>query len=530
MRRGPLYRFLLVVIACGLVACAPRIVQRSVPSCPLPPPPPPCAPASFVADAVAPWNLSDSVWTLDRVEGASSESNEWGLVPHGSHDLLLIGTDAALATYQAVARVEVRRVASCTVDTTAISLVTSVDSARIVGDADLVWFPLGTHWDGVAPENDISWDGHPAWSPNKSIVVFCSDRPGSLGGTDLWARLRTDDGWGPVLPVKGTINTPCDELSPQFVDDTTLVFASAGHRTVGGYDLFVATLRTEGDDVTSLNITNLGAWINTQHDELFPRMIGDSVLYFASNRPREARKDMDLYVATQRSSVVVPISNTPTTLITGTVIHQVTQQPVARATVAARTATASNVVASTMTDDQGTYELDVPVQTTVVIAAEAPGLFFDEITVQTSSVPDTVTVQQPLVLPVVYTLRINFPSAVFDAPYERTLDSNGVETAQRWRDDLDRLATNLKVTSSRLHRVVLVGHTDDVDTDESNFALGEQRVRFVIDELVQRGVDRELLEARSSGESQLPSRRDGESLDQWRKRARRVELQKVELQ
>jgi outer membrane protein OmpA-like peptidoglycan-associated protein len=72
-----------------------------------------------------------------------------------------------------------------------------------------------------------------------------------------------------------------------------------------------------------------------------------------------------------------------------------------------------------------------------------------------------------------------------------------------------------------------VGHTDDVDTDESNQILGKQRVDFVIDKLVERGVPRNILEGRGEGEQQLLERRKGEPLDTWRKRCRRVELMKV---
>jgi outer membrane protein OmpA-like peptidoglycan-associated protein len=57
--------------------------------------------------------------------------------------------------------------------------------------------------------------------------------------------------------------------------------------------------------------------------------------------------------------------------------------------------------------------------------------------------------------------------------------------------------------------------------------LGKQRVDFVIDQLVQRGVPRALLEGRSAGERLKPTKRPNESQDLWRKRSRRVELVKV---
>jgi len=108
-----------------------------------------------------------------------------------------------------------------------------------------------------------------------------------------------------------------------------------------------------------------------------------------------------------------------------------------------------------------------------------------------------------------------------------TLDSNGRETSQPWRSAIDLLAMNVRASGARLRRLILTGHTDDVDTDAANVELGRQRVDFVIDQLLQRGVPRGVLEGRSAGERELPARRPDESVEQWRKRARRVELVKV---
>lgn len=493
----------LVLVATAawiLTSCSLPRVQRSVPPCPLPPPPPACEPSAYVPTTMVPWDLAPPAWTLDRVVGAQSELQEWGLVPYGSHDLLVRGQDAATTTYVPVRRRDahtIEQCESCVFDSTTTPLAELIDR--------------------------IAWDEQPTLSPNGRLLVFSSNRPGSVGGTDLVVRQWDGERWLDTQPLAGVINTPCDELSPQFLDDTTLLFSSAGHQTVGGYDLFVATLRMSDRRPTAVNVTNLGAWINTEHDEIFPRMVGDTALYFGSNRPHGTQRTMDLFVATRSSAA-------PTTTVTGTVVNQVTNEPIARATVTARDAASPAILGSTTTNNEGSYALKLPVATTVVIAADAPGLFFDDVTIATPTHADTSIQAPPLALPVVYTLRINFPSAVFDQPYEFTLDSTGAETPRRWVNDLDRLAENLLASSSHLQRVVLVGHTDDVDSDESNFVLGEQRVRFVIQQLVQRGVDPALLEARSSGESQLPVRRDGESLDRWRKRARRVELQKVELQ
>ena len=317
-----------------------------------------------------------------------------------------------------------------------------------------------------------------------------------------------------------------------------IVFASAGHATVGGYDLFSARIIRNGTDLKLDTPQNLGTPVNTPYDELFPVWVDAQTLYYASDQPKRKgadRKDFDLYVLTSRTlyDPVKPAPLKPLPIeratVTGRVVNNETQEPVPDADVTARDAESRNVVASTKTDTAGVYNLNVPVNTPIDVTAQAPDLFYDDVrlVIPDSAANDTVRLEEPLKLPITYVLRVNFPTAIYDNPYDRTLDSNGRETSQRWTEALDLLARNVQLSAGRLRRLVLIGHTDDVDTDESNMILGRNRVNFIMDELVARGIDRDLMEGRSAGETLLPERRQGEPIDLWRKRARRVELVKV---
>jgi hypothetical protein len=320
-----------------------------------------------------------------------------------------------------------------------------------------------------------------------------------------------------------------------FCGDTTLVFASAGHDTYGGYDLFSSRIIRDGASFTLGTPRNIGAPVNTAFDELFPRWVGRDAFYYGSDQPTNGsttRKDFDVFVLWLERPRVVPPRVPPSVeraTVTGTVVHQQTQKPIANADVTARDIATNTVVASTRTDTLGTYALDVPVETPINVSAQAPDLFYDDvrIVVPKEQARDTMPMQQPLQLPITFVLRVNFPTAIWDAPYPYTLDSMGMETQQTWQQTLDLLAQNVRASGERLQRLVLIGHTDDVDTDESNLLLGKQRVEFIMDELVSRGVQRAILEGRSAGETLLPDRIKSESIDVWRKRARRVELVKV---
>jgi outer membrane protein OmpA-like peptidoglycan-associated protein len=421
--------------------------------------------------------------------------------------------------------------------------ITIVRPEAVVGDADIARIlRQGAVVDTVVESMSLPvfWDGHPTlW---KSWMIFASDRHGSIGGTDLWYCRRDGNAWTTPRQLHRA-NTPCDELSP-FVrqSDGVLWWATAGGPTLGGYDVVYASLRDDGDSLTLGPPRNPGAPVNSPSDELFP--VATDSLRFASNR--RARTDFDVYVIVQPGQLpsnplpprTSPLATTTPPMlpheadsatVTGTVLDQATRRPVADAEVTARNQSTKSVIASARTDTSGTWRLTVPVERPVDVIAQSGTLFLDRQTISLprSAARTTVPMERPLALPTTFVLRVNFPTAVFDAPYERTLDSNGLETDQGWQDALDEVARNVALSGPRLRRLVLVGHTDDVGTDASNTKLGRQRVEFIIDELERRGVERSLMEGRSAGEQLLPTRRTGESEDTWRKRARRVELVKV---
>lgn len=95
-----------------------------------------------------------------------------------------------------------------------------------------------------SPENDFD----PSFAPDGKAVWFFSNRPGGLGGDDVWSvpfdprtgRYGTPENPGPKVNSKG------DEWAPVLdADGGTLLFASDGRGGKGMHDLFTST-RTDG--------------------------------------------------------------------------------------------------------------------------------------------------------------------------------------------------------------------------------------------------------------------------------------------
>ncbi|MDX5348950.1 MAG: OmpA family protein [Hymenobacteraceae bacterium] len=106
--------------------------------------------------------------------------------------------------------------------------------------------------------------GHPAVSPDGSLLYFVSDMPGGMGATDIYFSEKQADGsWGKPVNAGKTINTTGREMFPSFDRNGTLYFASDGHIGMGGLDIFRATgSRTEWQ-----YIENMAHPINSSRDD-----------------------------------------------------------------------------------------------------------------------------------------------------------------------------------------------------------------------------------------------------------------------
>jgi len=71
--------------------------------------------------------------------------------------------------------------------------------------------------------NSQSWDSQPALSPDGTLLVFVSDRPGGRGAKDIYVATRSSQGW--TQPELVGISTPGDDITPSLMCDSTLLFA-----------------------------------------------------------------------------------------------------------------------------------------------------------------------------------------------------------------------------------------------------------------------------------------------------------------
>ncbi len=133
---------------------------------------------------------------------------------------------------------------------------------------------------------------YPSITPDGNRLFFASDMPGGYGGYDLYMVERRADTWSKPLNLGPEINTAADEAFPFYHPDGTLFFASNGHGSMGGLDLFMIDMsgRVWG------KVQNLGEPFNSVADD-FGLVINKEGTrgYFSSNRPGGEGKD-DIYL------------------------------------------------------------------------------------------------------------------------------------------------------------------------------------------------------------------------------------------
>ncbi len=133
--------------------------------------------------------------------------------------------------------------------------------------------------------NTSAWETHATMSADGNFLYFVSDRIGGEGGRDIYRCVKLPNGeWSKALNLGNMINTKYDEEAPFLTaDGKTMYFSSKGHRTMGGFDIFVTKLGADG--VWSMP-ENLGFPLNTVEDDLFFVPMADGRRgYLSSARP-----------------------------------------------------------------------------------------------------------------------------------------------------------------------------------------------------------------------------------------------------
>lgn len=318
----------------------------------------------------------------------------------------------------------------------------------------------------------LSSYGHPAVSPDGNWLYFTSDMPGGSGGKDIW-RINLRERAGSLENLGEFINTPGDEMFPYVRTDSVLYFASDGHPGFGGLDIFRAELTPSG----GWRVVNMGAPINSMADDFGITFDAGEAGFFSTNRG-DARGYDHIY------SFRLPDLNIT---ISGWVLDK-DEEPVPNAVIRIVGNDGSNQ--KERARDDGSFSFPLQRGVSYVMLAGAKGYLNAKQEFTSSPAEEDAEYEVDFILasmtkPVVIdNIFYDYDKATLRPESKTALD----EMAQVMRD-------NPNIT------IEMAAHTDRHGSDAYNISLSHRRAQSVIDYLIAAGIQADRLQAQGYGKS-----------------------------
>ncbi|MFN3343836.1 MAG: hypothetical protein ACK40M_14155, partial [Flavobacteriales bacterium] len=161
--------------------------------------------------------------------------------------------------------------------------------------------PIGDH------VNSTSWETHITFTPDGNTAFFVSDRPGGMGGRDIYRITRLPNGkWSEPFNLGAPINTKYDEDAPFIsADGRTIYFSSNSEKSMGGFDVFVSELN---DDKLFTEPVPIGVPINSVDDDVFFITSADGKRGYFSSQRSDTYGEKDIYMIELDSTPLVNVA------------------------------------------------------------------------------------------------------------------------------------------------------------------------------------------------------------------------------
>lgn len=323
--------------------------------------------------------------------------------------------------------------------------------------------------------------GHPTLSNDETVIYFSSNRPGGMGGKDIWVAMRESSTgpFGRPYNLGPKVNTPGDEMFPFLRFDTLLYFASDGLPGLGGLDIFYTFPDTARMWSTPVNI---GVPINTSADDFaIIFQPGKEQGYFSSNRNGRRSKE-DIY------SFMIPMVEFT---LSGTVKDDQTLQvvPGARVDIVG----SDGISMTARTSETGVYmfgKSQIMPNTTYEITVSKDNYFNASGRETTVGYEKSKNLVHDFMLEPIPEEPIVLPDILYDLAKW--------DLKPQYQDSLQGLITTLDENPTL--KIELASHTDSRDTYERNDILSQRRAQSVVDYLIERGIDPDRLVAKGYGE------------------------------
>lgn len=350
-----------------------------------------------------------------------------------------------------------------------------------------------------------------------SRIIFSSDRPGGLGGFDLWtASLDANGNVGEPVNMGDKINSRFDEQAPSYhAPSNTFVFSSNGRVGMGGYDFFYA----KGSLDNLSEPKNFGYPVNSIKDDL----------YFTSKGPARNILEEVILSSDRLAACCLELFSLskpkPIKQLSGTVLACSNNQPLPNVKVVIMDTISNKVVTELTTDAAGKYSFTMEEYQPLKASASDSGYFNNSVTF---SGPEDAEEEKYTNPDLCLTLIPATPEETIkvDNVY---YDFNSASLQKSSFVSLNKLVILLNENPAM--QIELNAHTDSKGEDDYNQKLSDARAKSVVDYLISKGINKSRLTAKGFGES-MPvaenSNADGSDNPDGRQQNRRTEFKVLE--
>jgi len=356
-------------------------------------------------------------------------------------------------------------------------------------------------WEQVVdfPYNNAEYSvGHPAITESGDTLVFSSDKPGGSGETDLYYSVRKNGKWEKPVNLGSQINTNGKEEFP-FITGSSysgrfLIFASTGHNSRGGFDLFFKSLNDSKDEVLQFPDP-----INSANDD-FAMNLPENVEfgYMTSNRPGTGSDDIYKLTFDKYLKYLQEIF----------VFDAKTMKPISKAHVDFCQKDGGE------TDVEGKVSLLFEKNSVCKVTASALGYKDNSKLIKIGKPFQGSVLKDTIYLEMIVNEKIVLRNIYYDFDKWNILPESA--------NELDRLVSLMKENPEM--KVELSAHTDERGSEKYNLKLSQLRAQAAVDYMILKGVDKMRITGKGYGESQLINKCKGACTPAQHRENRRTEI------
>ena len=334
-------------------------------------------------------------------------------------------------------------------------------------------------WDEITslPFNSKDYSsGNPSISKDGKTLYFSSNRPGSVGGVDIWKVAISETGsYGTPENLGKSVNTEGNESFPFITSDNVLYFSSDAKQGLGAMDVYKIDLTTNSA------AKNLGKPVNSEKDDFaFTINENKNIAFVASNR----NGNDDIFK-------LIPICNYEVNAI---VTNANSGAILAEANVSILD-DKNNIISSLKSNSKGEVSYTVECEKAYTIQAIKDGFESNSFAVTASKKKGgSIKIDAALkpISEIITEKEVNLKPIFFEY--------NNSNITQQGAFELDKLVQIMK-NNEKLF-IFVKSHTDNRGSDEFNLLLSDKRVKATIQYVISNGIDPNRISGKGFGETE----------------------------